>query len=86
MIKRGILLYNHIQDDWQVWIGQQVYPIEQGLDFEIRIVNRYYQALLEKDFDWFISLASDTIFTLHRFEVYKIRIHMDQITSISAPF
>lgn len=36
-MKRGILVYNHDELEWRVWIGQQAYWIAQGYHFELRI-------------------------------------------------
>ncbi|MEC5273656.1 hypothetical protein [Caldifermentibacillus hisashii] len=40
-MKRGILVYNHDELEWRVWIGQQAYWIAQGYHFELRIQNRF---------------------------------------------
>ncbi|KIO56716.1 hypothetical protein B4064_3816 [Caldibacillus thermoamylovorans] len=33
-MKRGILVYNHNELEWRVWIGQQADWIVQGYHFE----------------------------------------------------
>lgn len=75
MIKRGILVFDHRDLEWRVWIGQTAYWIDQGNAFELRIQNRYFFAYLEKDLDWFVTLDQDASFVLHTQEVYKIRIN-----------
>jgi hypothetical protein len=86
MIRRGILIFNQQDQEWRIWIGQTSYWIDQGYTFELRIQNRYFQALLEKDFDWFVTLANDTVFILHTQEVYKVRINKQDYTPLNAPF
>lgn len=66
--------------------GQQPYWIEQGYAFDLRIQNRYLHAYLEKDFDWFVTLESDVRFVLHTFEVYKIRMEIQDYMPVNAPF
>lgn len=85
-MKRGILVFNHSNQEWKVWIGQQSYWIDQGYIFELRIQNRYYRAFLEKDFDWFITLNHDVKFILHTNEVYKVRIDMANYIEFLLPF
>lgn len=86
MNKRGILVYNHRDQVWRVWIGQASYWIDQGYTFELRIQNKYFRAFLEKDSDWFVTLNDDTIFVLHVEEVYKIRINIRDFIRVDAPF
>lgn len=86
MIKRGILVFYHLQDEWRVWIGQQAYYIEQGYTCEIRIQNKYFQTYFEKDFDWFVTLDNDVSFVLHHHEVYKVRIKIQNFIPFCAPF
>jgi hypothetical protein len=83
-MKRGILVFDHHQR--RVWIGQQPHWIEQGYVFELRIQNKYLHANLEKDFDWFVTLEHDVRFVLHTYEVYKIRIKIQDYIPVNAPF
>lgn len=85
-MSRGILVFDHQQKEWRVWIGQHPYWIDQGYAFEIRIQNRYLNAFLEKDFDWFVTLEQEIRFVLHTYEVYKIRINKKDYMPIDAPF
>ncbi|WML53429.1 DUF5348 domain-containing protein [Neobacillus sp. PS3-12] len=85
MIKRGILVFDHRDQEWRVWIGQTSFWIDQGYTFELRIQNRYFTAYLEKDLDWFVTLENDTIFVLHSQEVYKIRININDYIQVGAP-
>lgn len=85
-MKRGILIYNHQYEEWQVWIGQQAYLMEHGYSLEIRIVNAYFKAFFERDFDWSITLCNDIIFTLHRHEIYKVRVQIENFKPLDAPF
>lgn len=86
MIKRGILVFDHRDQEWRVWIGQTPYWIDQGYTFELRIQNRYFRAYLEKDLDWFVTLNHDAIFVLHTHEVYKIRINTREYIQVDTPF
>ncbi len=85
-MKRGILVYDHFSQEWRVWIGQKSYWIDQGYSFELRIQNKYYHAYLEKDFDWFIKLEHDVILVLHNYEVYKVRVEIQNFIPVDAPF
>lgn len=86
MIKRGILVYHQMEQEWKVWVGQTSYWTTQGQSFELRITNRYFQAYLEKDENWFVTLENDVCFTLHVYEVYKVRIRLEEFESTLAPF
>lgn len=86
MKSRGIMVYNHGEQDWKVWIGQQPYWIDQGYTFELRIANQYMPALLMKDSDWFVSLGYESHFILHPNEIYKVRIRKEDYIKAEAPF
>jgi hypothetical protein len=86
MIKRGILVFDHKDDRWRVWIGQRSYDVEQGQTIEMRIRNHYYQAYVEKDFDWFITLEQDVSFNLKSDEIYKVKIYLPYFQLTEAPF
>jgi hypothetical protein len=85
MIKRGILIFNHQEQEWRVWIGQHSYWIDQGYSFELRIQNRYFHAFLEKDLEWLVTLNDDVIFILHTNEVYKVRVNIHDYIKVEAP-
>jgi hypothetical protein len=85
-MKRGILVYDHMEQEWRIWIGQQAYLTMQGQTVEIRIHHRYFKAYLEKDFDWFVTLDNEVSFTLRIYEIYKIRINIQDNISVPAPF
>ena len=85
-MKRGILVYNHNEMEWRVWVGQQAYWIEQGYYFDLRIQNRYFKAVLEKELDWFVTLDQDVKFVLHPNEIYKIRINIHDYIRVDSPF
>jgi hypothetical protein len=86
MMRRGILIFDHRDQEWRIWIGQTSYWIGQGYLFELRIQNRYFRAILEKGFDWFVTFDDDTIFVLHTQEVYKVRIKIQDYIPVDAPF
>lgn len=86
MMKRGILVYDHEEQEWRAWIVQQSYWVSQGQTFEIRINNRYFKALLAKDYDWFVILDNEVSFSLRLNEVYKIRIWANDCILDSPPF
>jgi hypothetical protein len=71
------MIFDSFEQQWRIWIGQRRYYIEQGYMFELRIKNMYFPALLEKDTDWFISINGEVSFTLHPYEVYKVRIQKE---------
>lgn len=85
-MKRGILVYDQQEQEWRVWIGQRRYWIQQGYTFELRIQQRYYNAYLEKDLDWFVTLNGDVKLILHTQEVYKVRILVTDYILVDAPF
>lgn len=80
------MVFDHCDQEWRIWIGQQPYCIDQGYTFELRILNRYYKAFLEYDSDWFITLNNDVKFFLHTQEVYKVRIEMADYIEFNLPF
>jgi Domain of unknown function (DUF5348) len=86
MMKRGILVFDHIHEVWNVWIGQNAYGVEQGQTIELRIKNQYYQAYVEKDFDWFVTLDKEVSFSLRPYEIYKVKIFMPYFQPFKAPF
>ena len=74
MKARGIMVYDFFEQEWRIWIGQQKYYMEPGSYFELRIKDKYFPAILQKDTDWFISLKYNVSFTLHPYSVYRVRI------------
>jgi|tagenome__1003787_1003787.scaffolds.fasta_scaffold17946036_1 hypothetical protein len=86
MMKRGILVFDHNHEVWNVWIGQNAYWVEQGQTIELRIKNQYYQAFVEKDFDWFVTLDKEVSFSLRPYEIYKVKIFMPYFQPFEAPF
>jgi hypothetical protein len=86
MMKRGIMVFDHPNDRWRIWIGQRPIDVEQGNLIQLRIKNQYYLALVEKDFDWFISLDEDLSFNLRSYEVYKVKIQPSNFEFSNAPF
>jgi len=85
-MKRGILVYDQEEQEWRVWIGHRRYWIQQGYTFELWIHQQYYNAYLEKDLDWFITLNGDVKLILHTQEVYKVRIYVADYILVDAPF
>ncbi|MBS4189757.1 DUF5348 domain-containing protein [Bacillus sp. FJAT-49705] len=83
---RGILIFDPQHQEWRVWIGQRAYWIDQGYSFELRIQHKYFQAILEKDIDWFVTLDYDASFVLHIHEVYKVRINKQDFMPVDSPF
>ncbi len=86
MMRRGILVFDHVNEVWKVWIGQNAYGVEQGHTIELRIKNQYYQAYVEKDFDWFVTLDKEVSFSLRSYEIYKVKIFMPYFQLFEAPF
>lgn len=79
-------MYNHFDHEWRIWIRQMSYWVEQGDSFELRIQNRYYRVLMEKDLDWFIRLDRDLVFVLHTHEVYKVKVNIEDCIPVDTPF
>lgn len=88
MMRRGIMIFDAMDQSWKLWFGQQSYETFEGMYFEIRMRNHYYRAILGKDEEWFVTLEEDVTFDLRIFEVYKIRIiSIDLVTLFDeAPF
>ncbi|GEN83909.1 hypothetical protein SLU01_22210 [Sporosarcina luteola] len=85
-MSRGILVFDQSEQEWRAWIGQEAYYIVQGDTFELRVQNRYFRAFLEKDWEWFVTLNYEVVFTLHPQEVYKIRINKQHHMKVGTPF
>lgn len=85
-MKKGLLIYYPFDAAWRVWIGQKAYRIEQGEILYLRIHQTYFPALLEKDEEWMITIQEEVTFTLHPYEVYKIRINPNNLSPVNAPF
>lgn len=87
-MRRGIMIFDALDQNWKLWFGQQSYETFEGMYFEIRIRNQYFGGSLGKDDGWFVTLKEDVTFDLRIFEVYKIRIiSIDLITLFDdAPF
>lgn len=85
-MSRGILVFDHKDQEWRAWIGQESYFIGQGDTFELRVENRYFRAYLAKDWEWFVTLNFELVFTLHTYEVYKIRINKQDYMKVGTPF
>jgi len=85
-MSRGILVYDHFNQEWRVWIRQKPYWVVQGDTFDLRIQNRYYRVLMEKDLDWFIRLDRDLVFVLHTHEVYKIKVNIEDCLPVDTPY
>jgi hypothetical protein len=69
------LVFNKIEQEWIVWVGQQAYETFIGMNIEICINNHYLDAFLEKEhYGWIVTLENDVTFTLRLVEEYKIRI------------
>lgn len=86
MMKKGIMVFNHEQQNWKIWIGQQPYWVEQGDTLELRIQHIYFEAYVEKDMEWFVTLKHEVRFVLHPFEIYKVRIKSNYLIPVNAPF
>ncbi len=89
-MRRGIMIFNVLEQEWKIWIGQQSYGVFEGMFFELRIQNRYYQASLGKDEgdNWFVTLEKEVTFDLRNFEVYKVRTTSIELNTLleNAPF
>lgn len=86
MMTEGIIVYHYGEQEWRLWIGHQDYWLQQGYSFDLLIDNQYFQAFLEKDFDWFVTLEDKMKLVLHIQEVYKVRVQPDQFIKVTDPF
>lgn len=49
MMWTGIMIFDVGEQEWRIWIGQDEYETFKGMNFEIRIQNRYYKTIFEND-------------------------------------
>jgi len=85
-MKKGLLIYHPWEERWRVWIRHKAYHIEPGEDFQIKIKDIYFNALLEQAGDWMITIQKDSSFVLHPNEVYKILINPNHLFLVETPF
>lgn len=86
MMTEGIIVFNHDEQEWRLWIGHQDYWLQQGYSFELLIKSQYYCAFIEKDSDWFVTLEDEVKLVLHMHEVYKIRVNLEDFMKVADPF
>jgi hypothetical protein len=86
MMTEGIIVFNHEEQEWRLWIGHQDYWLHQGYSFELLIQNQYFHAFLERDFDWFVTLEDEVKLVLYIHEVYKVRIQLEDFMKVADPF
>ncbi|UGB28782.1 hypothetical protein [Metabacillus sp. B2-18] len=85
MKTEGIIIFDREEKEWKLWVGHCDYWIQQGYSFELLIRNQYFQAFLEKDLDWFITLVDEVKLVLHINEVYKVRVELENFIKVSDP-
>ncbi|GAA0610886.1 hypothetical protein GCM10009001_30160 [Virgibacillus siamensis] len=86
-MRRGIMIFNVMEQEWKIWIGQQAYVVQAGMGIELRIKNRYFRAHLLKNDHWNVLLDQEVLFDLNIFEVYKVRVHpLDLLEDFDLPF
>ncbi|MCJ7843150.1 hypothetical protein MUB24_20170 [Lederbergia sp. NSJ-179] len=87
-MRRGIMFFDVDEQNWKIWIGQQEYETFTGMNFEIRIQHRYFEACFEEDYqDCIVTLEDDVTFTLRLVEVYKVRILAEELMpALDLPF
>ncbi|MED4015753.1 DUF5348 domain-containing protein [Sutcliffiella cohnii] len=86
MMKKGILIYDHEVQEWRLWIEHKAYWLQQGDSFELLVQNQYFQAYLEKDFDWFVTLEGEVMFVLHVQHIYKVLVNPQNYLEVEDPF
>lgn len=86
MMAKGILVFHYDDKEWRLWIGHEAYWIDQGYMFHLLIRHQYFEAFLEKDTDWFITLEKEVKVVLHREEVYKVSVDLNQYAKVDDPF
>lgn len=82
---KGIIVFNHDEHEWRLWVGHQDYWLQQGYCFDLLIKSQYFKAFLEKDFDWFVTLGEEVKLVLHIKEVYKVKVKLEHYMKID-PF
>lgn len=64
-------------------IGQEAYESFSGMNLEIGIFNRYYEACFDKDYGvWLVPREDDVEFSLRLVETYKVRVLGKEIFGI----
>lgn len=86
MMTKGIMVFNQEEQEWRLWIGHQDYWIQQGYFFELFIQGRCFQAYLQKDLDWFITIEDDVKLVLHIQEVYRVSVQLEDFIKVEDPF
>lgn len=54
--------------------------------FDLLIKRQYFKAIIEKDFDWFVTLEGEIKVVLHMKEVYKVRVELEHFMKVEDPF
>lgn len=87
MMTLGIIVFNHDEQEWRLWIGHDSYWLQQGYSFELLLQNQYFHAFLEKDMmDWFVTLEDEVKFVLHIHEVYKVGVRLEDYMKVTDQF
>ncbi|QKY70417.1 DUF5348 domain-containing protein [Lentibacillus sp. CBA3610] len=89
MRREGVMVFNEIERAWRIRIGDEFYETLPGMNLEIGIQHRYYEACFEIDYgDWFVTLEDDVDFSLRLVEEYKVLISEEEelIPAFDLPF
>lgn len=84
-MKQGLLIYQHRESRWRVWIDHDVYHLEPGENIRININENYFDALIEEGYDWIVSIEGVTTFVLNPNEIYKLLVNPDTLFLYKVP-
>lgn len=73
MRRQGILTFDALNQNWKIRVGEEQYDSIEGMYFDIRIKNNYYEVCFEKEYyEDFITIEDDVSFALRITEEYHI--------------
>lgn len=84
----GKLFFDADEQEWRICIGGKMYETFTGIEFGIRIQDRYYEAFLEEDYTgWIITLEEEVTFELRLVEEYNVQIlSRELVPAFDLPF
>lgn len=85
MMTEGIIVFNQEEFEWRLWVGHQDYWLQQGYLFNLFIRDMYFEAFLEKDHNWFVTLEGKAKFVLHCDEVYRVSVELNHFMKVEDP-
>lgn len=88
MMKTGIMIFHEEEQAWRIWIGNEAFEALYGMNLEIYVGHRYYQAVFDSDHIYcFVTIEDEVDFALRLVETYKIRVREEKlIPAMYLPF